>query len=331
MTMAIPARSSGSLALAVCALALAPVLARGQKGGSSQKDVRRELRELYESDQKDQNDPAWTEANEAEFGRRQTERRNRVMEIIEGGLLGGDLEGWGHAAMLLQHGDSADDYLLAHVLAVRCGFVDQAGGRFLSAATLDRFLQTIGRPQIFTTQSNAPDPSTYAPAEPFDDSMGQALRALFTLPPLPGREEQAGKKGKAKADKGPSAKDLPQLMELSKTETVAGQEVPEWLQRTRELAVGGTLRSEKDLDLAARILLASGRADDLLWAHVLAMGAAFKTKNPAARQFCAETLDRFLLALGRKQRFDTVRENGAPKEPREPLPGFIVKEYGLKG
>lgn len=42
-----------------------------------------------------------------------------------------------------------------------------------------------------------------------------------------------------------------------------------------------------------------------------------------------KTLDRFQLALGRKQRFDTVRENGAPKEPRAPLQQFILREYGL--
>jgi hypothetical protein len=39
------------------------------------------------------------------------------------------------AAFVFQHGDSADDYLLAHVLA-----------------TLDRYLQAIGRKQIFGTQ-----------------------------------------------------------------------------------------------------------------------------------------------------------------------------------
>ena len=320
-----PIRYTRSIALAACALALSAGVALGQKKDSkpSQNEISRELRELYASDQKDQNDESWNEGTGAEFDRRQTVRRNRVMEIIEAGMLA-DLQDWDCAAMLLQHGDTADDYLLAHILSMPCGIADQSGGRFMCAATLDRFLQTVGRSQIFTTQSGAADPSVYAPAEPFDDSMSQAVRALFSLPPFPGREEKNEKKGK-----GPSAKDLPKLMELSKKEPSTGQDAPEWLQRTREIAVGGMLKAEKEFDLAARILLTSREPDDLLWAHVLAMCAAFKTRGPASRAFCAETLDRFLLAIGRKQRFETVRENGAPKDPRAPLQEFILREYGL--
>ena len=313
-----------SLALAGCALALGAGLTLAQKDSKpSQKEISRELRELYESDQKDQNDPSWNEETDAEFGRRQTVRRRRVMEIIEAGMLA-DLQDWDCAAMLLQHGDGADDYLLAHVLSMPCGIADQASGKFMCAATLDRFLQTVGRPQIFTTQSGAPDPSVYAPAEPFDDSMSQTLRALFSLPPLPGHEEKTEKKGK-----GPSPKDLPRLLELSKKEPATGKDAPEWLQRTRAIALEGALRSEKDFDIAARILVTSQWPDDLLQAHVLAMAAAFKARSPASRAFCAETLDRFLLSLGRKQRFDTVREDGKPREPRAPLQAFILREYGL--
>jgi hypothetical protein len=59
------------------------------------------------------------------------------------------------------------------------------------------------------------------------------------------------------------------------------------------------------------------------------MCLAFKARSPAARAACAETLDRFLLSIGNKQRFDTVRVDGAPKEPRMPLQEFILVEYGL--
>lgn len=313
-----------SLALAACALALAATASSGQKAKPSQKEISRELKELYASDQKDQNDESWNEGNGDEFSRRQKERRDRVMEIIAAGMLA-DLADWGCAAMLLQHGESADDYLLAHILSMPCGIADQTGGRFMSAATLDRFLQNVGRAQIFTTQSGAPDPSTYAPVEPFDDSMHQSLRALFNLPVFPGREQ----KEKGKKAKGPSAKDLPKLLELSKEETVPGGQDPEWLQRTREIVLAGVLKSDKDFDGAARILLASREPDDLLSAHVLAMCAAFKSRTPAARVLCAETLDRFLLAIKRKQRFDTVRADGKPREPREPLQEFILREYGM--
>jgi len=316
-----------SLALAACALALCAGGARAQKGGKpSQKDVSRELKELYESDQKDQNDESWNEGTGAEFDRRQKERRDRVMEIIEAGMLA-ELADWDCAAMLLQHGNSADDYLLAHVLSMTCGIEDRPGGRFMCAATLDRFLQTVGRPQIFTTQSSVPDPSVYAPMEPFDDSMNQALRALFALPPLHAAEEAAKKK--EKKGKGPSARDLPRLLELSKQGPSEAGDAPEWLQRAREIVLGDSLKADKDFDLAARVLLASSAPEDLLSAHVLALCAAFKARTPGSRVLCAETLDRFLLAIQREQCFDTVREDGKPKEPRRQLQAFILREYGL--
>ena len=56
------------------------------------------------------------------------------------------------AAFVFQHGETAPDYLLAHVLALDAltkGF-DRA--KWLSAATLDRYLQLIGQPQVFGTQ-----------------------------------------------------------------------------------------------------------------------------------------------------------------------------------
>lgn len=312
-----------SISLGACALALASAPALGQKASkASQKEVSKELKELYESDQKDQNDELWNESSDDEFSRRQKERRDRVMAVIEAEMLA-DLKDWNHAAMLLQHGQSADDFLLAHILSLPPAIADEPFARFMCAATLDRFLQTCGRAQIFTTQSGAADPSVYAPIEPFDDSMSESLRAVFGLPPLPGREE-AQKKGK-----GSSAKELPKLLELSRKEPAAGAEVPEWLERTRALVLAGAPASEKDLDLAARILLASPAPEDLLSAHVLSLCSAFRSKSAAARALCAETLDHLLLSMKRAQRFDTVKENGAPREPHAPLQTFILREYGL--
>ena len=312
-----------SVALIVGAFALMTGTALAQKGSKpSQKEISRELRELYESDQKDQNDPSWTENNDEEFSRRQGVRRERVLEILATGMLA-DLEDWSCAAMLLQHGGSADHYLLAHILSVPGGIEDRGTGRFMSAATLDRFLQSIGRAQIFTTQSGAADPNVYAPMEPFDDSMGQALRALFSLPPLKGPKPEEAK-GKA-----PGAKDLAKLLELSRKAPVDASSPPEWLHQARAIAAGGTLKSEKEFALAARVLSASPAPDDLLWAHVMTLCAAFKARNETARAVCAESLDRWLVALGRPQCFDTVQEDGKPKEPNTPDAEFIRREYGL--
>lgn len=322
------ATSRGSIALAACALALLAGRITSQKESKpSQKEISRELQQLAKDDQKDQNDPRWDEANDREFSLRQKERRDRVVEILQAGMLA-DMHDWSHATLLLQHGQSADDFLLAHVLSIPPAGAGEPLGKFLCAATLDRFLHTIGRAQIFTTQSGSPDPSLHAPIEPFDDSMSQGLRDLFELKPLPGKEEK-GKEKKGKKAKGPSAKELPKLLQQAQSEPAGKDSAAEWLQRAREIVLAGELKSDKDFELAARVLLLSPDSEDLLSAHVLSTCAAFKAKNAAAHKLCAESLDRFLLSIGRQQRFGTVLEQEQPKEPHSPLPSFILAEYGL--
>jgi hypothetical protein len=154
--------------------------------------------------------------------------------------------------------------------------------------------------------------------------MSGNLRALFGLPPLPGK---AGNDGARRRVRSPSSKELPKL--LARAQDASAQD-DEWLQRTRDIVRAGALATEKDFDHAARILLASDEPDDLLAAHVLAMCLAFTAKDEPARRLCAETLDRFLLSIGRPQRFDTVRQGDVPKEPRATLQGFILEEYGVR-
>ena len=57
-----------------------------------------------------------------------------------------------HAAMIFQHGQNPDDYLLAHVLAMDAVAMGSKDARWLSAATLDRYLLSIWQPQVFGTQ-----------------------------------------------------------------------------------------------------------------------------------------------------------------------------------
>lgn len=320
-------RSAGLAGCALWFATSASLPADGQKAGApSQKAISKELKQLYDDDQKDQNDPSWTESNDAEFSRRQKERRDRVLQIVEAGMLA-DMQDWDHAALLLQHGQTPEDILLAHVLSIPPGTSGLPNAPFMCAATLDRYLQGVGRAQIFTTQSGAADPKVYLPMEPFDDTMDQSVRSVFGLPPL-ARQKDAPKRADKKSA-GPSAKELPKLLKQSKEAPAAGAEAAEWLVRTREIVLGGTLESEKDFDLAANVLLASKEPEDLLSAHVLAMCAAIRSKKGgAALILCARTLDRFLLSIGKPQCFDTVLEKDVAQEPRRPVPEFIRAEYG---
>jgi len=121
-------------------------------------------------------------------------RRASLHAMLSGGEItsGSDLY---EAAFVFQHGESAADYLLAHVLAVDAltkGF-DRA--KWLSVATLDRYLQVIGQPQIFGTQfpfdPNLPHPFTNGgrfsgrTQSPFESTFLPAyIRRDFCVPDL---------------------------------------------------------------------------------------------------------------------------------------------------
>lgn len=80
------------------------------------------------------------------------ERRQQVRRLLEGGDLrtASDFDA---AAWVYQHGDTAEDYLMAHTLAVAALGKGSTESTWIAAATLDRYLQKIGQPQIYGTQN----------------------------------------------------------------------------------------------------------------------------------------------------------------------------------
>lgn len=75
-----------------------------------------------------------------------------------------------HAALIMQHGDSAEDIALARDLARQAVALRPwlAEARWLYAATTDRYLRMEGKPQIFGTQYRQVDGAWTL--EPFDQS-----------------------------------------------------------------------------------------------------------------------------------------------------------------
>jgi hypothetical protein len=128
------------------------------------------------------------------FDDRAAARRASLHAMLSRGEItsGSDLY---EAAFVFQHGETAPDYLLAHVLALDAlakGF-DRA--KWLSVATLDRYLQLMGQPQIFGTQfpfdPRLPHPITNGgrfsgrTQSPFDDTFLPAyIRGDFCVPDL---------------------------------------------------------------------------------------------------------------------------------------------------
>ena len=118
-----------------------------------------------------------------------SKRRVQTAALLQQGLLhtGPDFD---HAALVFQHGTTSNDYLLAHVLAVIAISKGQSGAVWISAATLDRYLQSLHQPQIFGTQYKTlnKDPSTQ---EPYDRSLiSDALRAYMEVPDQAVQEAQ---------------------------------------------------------------------------------------------------------------------------------------------
>jgi hypothetical protein len=139
---------------------------------------------------RDQADRAETShVDEQALQKADSERRVQTEALLEKGLLrsGPDFD---HAALIFQHGTTSNDYLLAHVLAIIAVSKGQNGAVWISAATLDRYLQSLHQPQIFGTQYKVlnKDPSTQ---EPYNHSLiSDALRAYMGVPDQKSQENQ---------------------------------------------------------------------------------------------------------------------------------------------
>lgn len=103
-------------------------------------------------------------------GRRDRERRGRVAELIAAGEVRCPADLY-RAALVYQHGYSPRHYLLAHIFATAAAIQGHEPAILLSASTLDRYLQRIGRPQVLGTQlGKLPGEDHWSP-EPFDREM----------------------------------------------------------------------------------------------------------------------------------------------------------------
>ena len=153
-------------------------------GGSPALPNNAELAELCAADQKER-EGDWSRLSESELlaiGERDAARRERVLDLVQEEALASP-EDYYHAALVLQHGEKPEHFLLAHSLASAAAFAGYPGASWLAAASLDRFLQRAGRPQVFGTQFNRTQEEPWT-MEPLDRSWPDSLRARFGVPPL---------------------------------------------------------------------------------------------------------------------------------------------------
>jgi hypothetical protein len=148
-----------------------------------------ELAKLYNDDQADRGfHPGQTTDWEA-IGMRDEQRELKVKQLLAAGPLSSGTD-YFHAAMLLQHATSPDDYLLAHDLCVIAISKGESKAKWLAAASMDRFLISIGRSQRFGTQFQSKKSFRPPMLVSVDPSVPDALRSELDVPTL----EEAKKK-----------------------------------------------------------------------------------------------------------------------------------------
>ena len=149
------------------------------------------LEELYEADQKDRANVLRSAAAVKELKQRDAMRGFLVLEMIsQGGVkTKNDLY---RAAVILLHGSEPKDYLTAHRLAVLSAVNGHRPARWLAASSLDRYLMSIGQPQVYGTQfEHNPDDNKYQLRLPIDDaSLLGWEKKFFSVPSVSERLKQ---------------------------------------------------------------------------------------------------------------------------------------------
>ncbi len=153
------------------------------------------LEELYAGDQKDRETVLSTAAQVENLRTRDLARRKEVFEMMSQGEVNtvNDLY---RAAVILLHGAEPKEFLAAHRLAVMASVNGHKPARWLSAASLDRFLMSIGLPQTYGTQfEHNADDGRYQLRLPIDDAtLLHFEKRFFNVPAVIERLAQLNRK-----------------------------------------------------------------------------------------------------------------------------------------
>ena len=110
-----------------------------------------EMASIYDADQKDRQNLLASSTDWGAVEKADIVRRTSVAALLAAGALH-TADDYRKAAFVFQHGERPDDYLLAHTLALVAVTKGDQGAAWIAAATLDRYLQSVGQPQVYGTQ-----------------------------------------------------------------------------------------------------------------------------------------------------------------------------------
>jgi hypothetical protein len=248
-----------------------------------------ELLKLYNEDQKDrEKGVSMTKADLDAIAGNDAGRRKRVREMLQAGEVK-SAEDYDRAAFIFQHGTEPADYLLAHVLGVTAMAVDAGPGRWIATAALDRYLKSIGKPQIFgndlapkteTDWDLIPEPVRAANCVPSRAEHERILEAIAknTMPdsmgPCQPKEEDFNGHWSI-LEKTPDGKVIQSVIDLrwKGDDLAATYEVNDRKTKLRELSIG-------DRELKFRI----GAAEYRLKVHAGMMSGSFSAPGGATGQ-----------------------------------------------
>jgi hypothetical protein len=159
-----------------------------------------ELKRMFEEDQADRMSVDGKPLDWDRISPRDKKRENRVKELYQSDKLhtGAD---YYHVAMVLQHASRPEDYLLAHELCVVAIGKGEKRARWLAAASEDRFLMAIKRPQRFATQYHQEGIDNPFRLYQTDPEVTDGLRRAFDAPPLAKAREREAEFNAPKAKK----------------------------------------------------------------------------------------------------------------------------------
>jgi hypothetical protein len=164
-----------SITYAPCAPEIGPI----SFGQAEPPELTTRLKQLFEADQAARQTGAidWERVS-----RDDTDRRFEVFGYLAQGQLNLP-ESLYYAAFIFQHGNCPDHFQLAHQLAERALDLGYDKARWIYAATLDRYLLSVGQPQKYGTQFLVQADGRVI-AQPCDPSTTDEERQRYNVPPL---------------------------------------------------------------------------------------------------------------------------------------------------
>lgn len=128
------------------------------------------LEELFNADQSERAKVLASAAAVEALRQSDAARRKELAELMSRGEVNTSNDLY-RAGVIFLHGAEPKDFLTAHRLSTMAALGGHRGSRWLLAASLDRFLMSIGLPQVYGTQfERNEEENRYQLRLPIDDS-----------------------------------------------------------------------------------------------------------------------------------------------------------------